>query len=178
LKALENPDVFLELMRRYEQPLLRYIQRIINVSVADAEDILQDVFIKSYENLNAFNIKLKFSSWMYRIAHNQSISYYRKNKRKIEQTHPADADELLITIASDLDIHREITQKEHDATIHRQIKKLPKKYKEVLILKYLEEKDYKEISDILHIPMGTVATLINRAKKQLKTIVSEHDLTY
>ena len=60
--TLKNRDVFLYLMRRYEAPLLRYIRRIAGVNIEEAEDILQESFIKAYQNLNDFDPKLKFSS--------------------------------------------------------------------------------------------------------------------
>src|SRR5665648_188700 len=71
--SLDNPDHFFCLTKRYESKLLRYIMRISKFSHEDAEDVLQDVFIKTYYNLNEFDSELKFSSWIYRIAHNQTI---------------------------------------------------------------------------------------------------------
>ncbi|PIZ73055.1 hypothetical protein COY06_05820, partial [Candidatus Peregrinibacteria bacterium CG_4_10_14_0_2_um_filter_41_8] len=66
-------------MQRYEGRLLAYINRLINVSNGEAEDILQEVFIKTYQNLNGFDLNLKFSTWVYRITYNQVISFFRKN---------------------------------------------------------------------------------------------------
>src|SRR3989339_1384271 len=80
--SLQNQDNYLFLIRRYQDKLLRYIQRISNVSLEDAEDILQEVFIKVYYKLNDFDPDLKFSSWIYRITHNQVISHYRKTQAR------------------------------------------------------------------------------------------------
>ena len=167
-RTLENPEVYALLVERYEKKLLRYIMRILSGTKEDAEDILQDVFLSAYKNLNDFDQELKFSSWIYRIAHNKVISHFRKvTARPKTMTYEGDS-QLLNILASEEDIAKSM-EKRHDAGEVRNIlDELDEKYREVLFLKFLEEKDYKEISDILEKPMGTVATLINRAKKQFK----------
>jgi RNA polymerase sigma-70 factor (ECF subfamily) len=129
---------------------------------------LQEVFIKVYRNLNDFDQSLKFSSWIYRIAHNEVISHYRKMKSRPKLI-TTDNDEWLKTIAGSDDLEKELERKFTSEEIRNILSKIDAKYREVLVLRFLEEKDYKEISDILEKPMGTVATLINRAKKQFKS---------
>ena len=167
-KTLENPETYALLVERYEKKLLRYIMRILSGTKEDAEDILQDVFLSAYKNLNDFDQDLKFSSWIYRIAHNKVISHFRKvTARPKTMTYEGDS-QLLNILASEEDIAKSM-EKRHDAAEVRDVlDELDEKYREALVLKFLEEKDYKEISDILEKPMGTVATLINRAKKQFK----------
>jgi len=167
-KTLENPEIYALLVERYEKKLLRYIMRILSGTKEDAEDILQDVFLSAYKNLNDFDQDLKFSSWIYRIAHNKVISHFRKvTARPKTMTYEGDS-QLLNILASEEDIAKSL-EKRHDAAEVRDVlDELDEKYREALVLKFLEEKDYKEISDILEKPMGTVATLINRAKKQFK----------
>lgn len=167
-RTLENPEVYALLVERYEKKLLRYIMRILAGTKEDAEDILQDVFLSAYKNLNDFDQDLKFSSWIYRIAHNKVISHFRKvTARPKTMTYEGDS-QLLNILASEEDIAKSM-EKRHDAAEVRDVlDELDEKYREALVLKFLEEKDYKEISDILEKPMGTVATLINRAKKQFK----------
>ncbi len=75
--TLTNQENFLYLVNRYDKKLLKFIQRISGLRLEDAEDLLQEVFIKVYQNLNDFDQDLKFSSWIYRIARNQAICYYR-----------------------------------------------------------------------------------------------------
>ena len=165
--TLRSQDYYSCLVSRYEAKIMRYIMRISSFSKEDAEDILQEVFIKVYKNLNDFDQGLKFSSWIYRIAHNEVISHYRRMKaRPILIT--TDADEWLKTMASSDDLEKELERKFTAEEIKNILSKMDMKYKEVLVLRFLEEKDYQEISDILKKPMGTVATLINRAKKQFK----------
>lgn len=162
------------LIERYEKKLFYYIKRTINAPNADCEDILQEVFIKTYKSLNGFNPDLKFSSWIYRITYNHTISYYRKHKNNAETISIEDSEALINTIKDDLDLEEE-TAKEFDAErIREAINSLDKKYRDVLVLKFLEEKTYEEISDIIRKPLGTIATLINRAKTKLKDKLQSH----
>jgi RNA polymerase sigma-70 factor (ECF subfamily) len=141
------------------------------VNKEDAEDILQDIFISAYKNLNNFNKDLKFSSWIYRIAHNRVISVWRKAKRSPVLFKNKDSLEIFNNIASNDDIFSDLIKKDLEKEVGGILNKLKKEYAEVLILKFLEDKSYMEISDILKKPMGTIATLINRAKKQFKEII-------
>jgi len=168
--VLDNPDLFLVLMRRYEAKLIRYIRRITNVSLEDAEDILQESFIKIYQNLNNFDARLKFSSWAYRITHNQVISNYRKLKARPQATFSDISEDIVNNLQSDFDVILGLDHEYNKKFITKTLNKMDAKYREVLILKFWEDRSYEEISDILKKPAGTVATLINRAKKQFKKI--------
>jgi len=167
--TLENQSYFLYLIEKYENKLLNYILRISNVSYEEAEDILQDSFIKIYTNLNDFDFNLKFSSWAYRIVHNQVINNYRKIQARPQLSNLPDIDDnMLNNLASDLNLEKEIDFKFLKKNINKILDKMDIKYKEILILKFLEEKNYNEISDILKKSSGTVASLINRAKKNFQ----------
>jgi RNA polymerase sigma-70 factor (ECF subfamily) len=168
--TLENQEYFLFIMKRYEDKLLRYILRISNIKKEDAEDLLQEVFIKVYQNLNDFDQKLKFSSWIYRITHNIVIDNFRKIKARPEivKLDQEINDKVLENIKSDFDISREIDIRYLRDVMEKVFKKIDEKYKEVLVLRFFEDKSYEEISDILKKPIGTISTLINRAKKQFK----------
>jgi len=166
------------IVERYEAKLTRYIRRISAATQEDAEDLLQEIFVKVYRNLYGFDPSLKFSSWIYRIAHNQVISQWRKTKSR-PQVLKFEADEdFLKFIAADEDLAGNIERKFTGEEVRDVISRLDGKYKEVLVLKFLEEKDYKEISDILRKPLGTVATLINRAKKQFAKVVKEKEIKF
>lgn len=176
--TLQNQDYFLYIVRRYEDKLKRYITRISGLPSEDVEDLLQDVFIKVYQNLNDFDTSLKFSSWIYRIAHNETISNYRKTKSRPQSVSYDDEPALANQLASKIDFVKEI-EKEYDAKIIRKVlAKMDKKYREILILRFLEEKDYNEISDILQKPIGTVGAMINRGKKQFKEIVRRNKVSF
>ncbi len=166
--ALSNQAYFASLIERYQYKLMSYVLRISSFSVEEAEDVLQEVFIKVYKNLNEFDPDLKFSSWIYRITHNQVINMHRKSQAR-PQSGSIDADtELLRKLASSLDTSRETNIKLLKENIDKILNNIDIKYREVLVLRFLEEKDYKEISDIIKKPMGTVATLLNRAKTVFK----------
>ena len=176
--TLENQSYFLYLIERYENKLLNYIIRISGVSHEDAEDILQDVFIKIYENLNDFDTSLKFSSWAYRITHNQTISAHRKRQARPQSIFLDPESDFLENLASELDLSQEIDLDFLKQNINKILAKLDEKYREVLILKFLEQKSYQEISDILRKPVGTVGTLINRAKKQFREEVDKENVQF
>jgi len=173
--TLKNQDYYLCLMKRYEAKLLNYILKISNISREDAEDILQEVFVKAYQNLNDFDLNFKFSNWIYSIAHNTTISVFRKKKVRPQTVSWEDKD-LDNILESTLDVENTSLQKLTYKHILKIINQLPLKYKDALILKFVEGKDYREISDILHKPMGTIATLINRAKKSLKQELEKEDI--
>lgn len=173
--TLKNQDYYLCLMKRYEAKLLNYILKISNINREDAEDILQEVFIKAYQNLNDFDLNYKFSNWIYSIAYNATISAFRKKKVRPQTVSWEDKD-LNNILESTLDVENTSLQKLTYKQILKIINRLPLKYKDVLILKFMEGKDYREISDILHKPMGTIATLINRAKKSLKQELKKEDI--
>ena len=173
--TLKNQDYYLCLMKRYETKLLNYILKISNINREDAEDILQEVFVKAYQNLNDFDLNFKFSNWIYSIAHNTTISVFRKKKVRPQTISWEDKD-LDNILRSTLDVEDASLKKLTYKHILKIINQLPLKYKDVLILKFEEGKDYREISDILHKPMGTIATLINRAKKSLKQKLEKEDI--
>ncbi len=164
--VLQDEENFLYLMDRYNGRLLRYIKRISGLNAEDAEDILQEVYIKVFKNLNDFDGSLKFSSWIYRITRNHVISNFRRLKSRPQSVNIESG--LLENIAGEIDIEKQADADYVKQTVKKALEKLDIKYREVLVLKFLEEYDYKEISDILKKPMGTVATLINRAKKKFK----------
>lgn len=163
--SLSKQDYFLCIMKRYEKKLISYIMRISSFNNEDAEDVLQEVFVKAYFNLNNFDPKLKFSSWIYRIAHNQTISEFRKKKvRPVFYFEERD----LVLFADKFNLSKSVDDTLLGEEISKVLQKMDKKYSEVLVLKFLEDKDYKEISDILKKPEGTVGTLISRAKRKFE----------
>lgn len=166
--SLKDQEYFGCLVSRYEEKMLRYIRRISGVNVQNAEDILQDIFIKVYRNLNDFDQDLKFSSWLYRIAHNQVISEFRKKQARPQLIGGEDIENFIHSVASTINIANETDEKILRSQVEKILEKIDLKYREALVLHYLEGKNYQEISDILRKPMGTVATLINRAKKNFK----------
>jgi len=168
--SLEDDKYFGELGDRYEAKLTRYVFRLTSVDTQTAEDILQEVFIKVYKNLNDYDDQFSFSSWIYRITHNEAISYVRKMKSRpqiAEKTDDMD-EEYINLVPDDTDVPEELARKELAGKIKEAVYELPEKYREVLILRFLEDKSYTEISDILKKSINSVTVQVNRAKDKLK----------
>jgi len=176
-KSLKNTEFFGILMTRYKSKLLSYILKISDITAAEAEDLLQDTFIKAYLNLNSFNPQLKFSSWIYRIAHNEVINHYHKNKNKVSLDYNL-SPEIVARLINNYDAGRVLDQSYLAESIKKALAAMDLKYREVLILKFWEEKDYQEISDILKKPLGTVSTLVSRAKIRLAEELKKNNFKY
>lgn len=174
--ALRERALFGHIVERYEAKLGRYITRLGVRNPDDRDDVLQEVFIKIYRNLNDFDERLSFSAWVYRIAHNEAISWYRKRKVRPEGNLIEDGD----TILSLLDDGHEDAESRFDrkidaGIINKALDDLPEKYRSVLILRYFEHLEYEEIADVLKLPIGTVGTLIHRAKGQLRASLEKQN---
>lgn len=161
-----NPDIFAELVVRYQKPLFRFIRRSSYFSTEDIEDVVQETFIKVYRSLNVFDEALKFSTWIYQIARNTMIDAIRKKQVRPKTTCLEEADAVKF-FRSDENIQLEIETEERIRILQELIEALPYQYREVLVLRFLEDKSYEEIMDIVQKPKGTVAALINRGRKQL-----------
>jgi RNA polymerase sigma-70 factor (ECF subfamily) len=176
-QALLSPESFALVIKKYEQPLLRYILRLGLTNIEDARDVLQEAFIKIYVNLNDYDDNLKFSSWVYRIVHNETMGFFRKKKvRPNIAIGNNDETAFLDNIRDDIDIAGDIDKKILSTKVDFVISKIDKKYREPLMLKFLEDKSYEEISDILQVPLGTVATLISRGKQKLKKEIIKNNI--
>ena len=174
--TLQNQDNFLYITKRYKDKLFRYIMRLTNIDPEDAEDILQEVFLKVYINLNDFDRDMKFSSWIYRITHNQVISHFRHAKSRPHGNSVSIEDNGVLNLSVDLDLDKEVDMGFLRKNIFKVLDSLDVKYREVLILKFFEEKDYKEISDIIKRPMGTVASFISKAKHEFKNELHKQNI--
>jgi RNA polymerase sigma-70 factor (ECF subfamily) len=174
-RALTDKQLFGELIDRYEQKLTRYITRLGVKDPDDQLDVMQEVFLKIYKNLNGFDTKLAFSSWAYRIAHNEAVSWYRKRSVRPEGHLVAESDEVVSLIASkELSADAVVDQAFNAQELSRALNAIDEKYREVLILRFFEHKEYDEISDILKLPIGSVGTLLHRGKKKLLAELNEH----
>ncbi len=174
--TLQQADWYGCLMQRYEHKLSRYIKRISGCPPEDVEDLLQEIFLAVYRNLNDFNPKLKFSSWIYRIAHNKTINQYRKAKARAQVIDGEEGEKILQIIHDGNDLSETVNDRITGEVLQRLFQKIEAKYKEVLVLKYLEEKDYQEMSDILKKPIGTIGTLLSRAKKSMLEIIKQEGI--
>jgi RNA polymerase sigma-70 factor, ECF subfamily len=165
-----------EIIERYQGKLFSYIYRLIG-NRDEAQDLLQDVFIKAFRNLNSFDAERKFSSWIYRIAHNEAVNHIKRKslKRFISWEDVVSVKDKLITSSVEDGADEAWVKKEMRKEVSDAVDKLPLKYKQVLLLRYFSDKSYEEISEILGRPVNTVGTLINRAKGKLKMRLKDID---
>ncbi len=161
-----DTESYAVLLHAYQAPLLRYI--IFLVHDADlAEDIVQDTFIKAYRNLAGFKQGYKFSSWLYRIAHNTAIDVVKKHHN---HTVELDDPQFVRLTAVDSKIAEQIDHEILAKDLRHCLGQLPAKYSAPILLYFFQHKSYIEISDILRLPTATVGVRIGRAKVRLREL--------
>jgi RNA polymerase sigma-70 factor (ECF subfamily) len=158
-------ELFGILMERYEQKLLRYGRRFLSER-DDIQDIVQEVFIKAYQNINGFDVSRRFSPWIYRIAHNAYVNAIKKKSRMPITLF--DFDTLVSHTVYEDPVEHERDREYIKQMIETCLASVPDKYKELLVLRYYEDMEYKEIADVLEVPMGTVSVRLMRARESLK----------
>lgn len=168
----QNREAYKELFARYQKKLFAYIYHLVS-SRDEAEDILQNVFSKTYVSIEHFDTTRKFSSWIYRIAHNESVNFLkRKSKRyTVSWDDISTSKDKLDTATNEERPEEKMEHQEIVKEIDLAMTKIPLKYQQVLKLRYFQEYSYEEMGKILGKPLNTVGTLINRAKKKLLDVV-------
>lgn len=168
-----DKEFFGVLIRRYERRIIFYIRRISGGTDEEIEDLAQNIFLKAYVYLNSFRPGENFSSWLYGIAHNECIDHWRKNKKHSGTISLEASANLLVILQSDEDISGEFQKKWTSEIVQKAISALPFKYREIIVLRFLEDKSYEEIAQILQKPVSTVGTLVRRAKELIKEIIQQ-----
>lgn len=168
-KTLEHKKYFSLIVDAYSEKLSRYVRRITYVSEQDREDILQNVFIKIYINLNNYDDSLSFNAWAYRITHNEVIDFARKENRKKDKGYIDIEDDVFTLIRNSSDFMEDLYQREDAEKIKRVLEKMSSKYREIIYLRFIEQYSYRDISDILQKSESNVTSMIHRAKKEFKT---------
>jgi len=163
-QALNNDEhACQKILNLYKGRIFSYVYRMVK-NYHDAEDITFDTFIKCFKALGRFDTSKKFSTWLYTIAHNQTIDFFRKNKQEYEYFDDRHA-------AKD-DFVEEYEKKKKMEKIDQALAKMPVLDRELVILFHREENSYQEISEILKIPITTIKTRLHRARKKLRDMVS------
>lgn len=161
-------EAFGTLVERYEGKLMRYANKFLQ-SKEDKKDLIQEVFLKAYSNIQSFNLKLSFSSWIYRIAHNEFVNALKKKSfRNTISVSLLDFDVLFPHLASNENPDTDISRKEIKEEMDSILGELDSKYREPLVLHYYEDMPYKDIADVLQVPVSTVGVRIQRGKAMLK----------
>lgn len=172
LEELRNPltsrKAFARLVSEYSERIYWQIRKMV-LSHDDANDILQDVFIKAWSNLENFRGEAKLTTWLYRIAINESITFL--NKKRIQNNISIDDDNifLLNTIESDEYFDGDEAQK----LLQKAILTLPDKQRLVFQMKYFEEMKYEDMSEILGTSVGALKASYHHAVKKIEKILGE-----
>lgn len=160
-------EAFGWLLERYEEKMKRYARRFLS-SEEDISDITQEIFIKVYKNIQQFNPARPFKPWLYRVAHNELVNFFKKKKK--DPLLFFDLDVYFPQFFSTRRTEEDSRRKEIKETVEHCLTKIDFKYREVLVLYYLEELSYKEIADIMKIPIATVGVRLRRGRSLLKDL--------
>jgi RNA polymerase sigma-70 factor (ECF subfamily) len=177
-----DETAFHELVRRYRSPITNYVHRMLN-DYDMAVDLAQETFVRIFTSAGRYRANHSFSTYIYRIATNLAISELRRRKRwrMVSITSffaPRDGDDPG-DAELDLPDHRplpdaDVLQDERRQMVRRAVGSLPEKYRSALVLRDIEELEYEQIAKILHLPIGTVKSRINRARSLLREKLRAH----
>lgn len=166
VRALEGEQkATTHLMERYQKQILSYIKTYIK-SPADAEDLCQECFNKTFKNLKSYNPEYAFSTWLFNIAQHICIDYYRKRKLNLvplnegESKNEKDNWSTSVPSPEETIINEQTVEK-----LILSIDSLDKIYREAAVLRYINEYAYEEIAKELNLPLNTVKTRVKRAKE-------------
>lgn len=169
---------FEELVRRYQRPIAAYVYRMVGDYDA-ALDLTQEVFIKVYNSLARYRSEFKFSTWIYKIAHNAAIDYLRRHSVR-EQTlaGSVDGDRREISIESRrLTPEQESERRERRSEIESIVQLLPAAYRELIALRHSHDLSYDEIAEVTGLPLGTVKNRLFRAREAMRDQLRQRGIT-
>jgi RNA polymerase sigma-70 factor (ECF subfamily) len=172
-------ESFEELVRRYQRPIVSYVYRMTG-NYESALDLTQEVFIKVYSSLARYRPEYKFSTWIYRIAHNTAIDHLRKHstrEQELEATTPEGETYERPYASSAPTPEEESVQAARRAEIEDVIGALPASYRELIVLRHAHDMSYDEIAEVTGLPLGTVKNRIFRAREAMRLPLIERGIT-
>jgi RNA polymerase sigma-70 factor (ECF subfamily) len=171
-----NELAFKKLMDKYERGLHFHISKMLRDKTL-LEDLIQEIFIKTYRNLKNYNPDYAFSTWLYRIATNHTIDYLRKKKLQTysidDPIQTKDGEMQMELKDSDASADAPIEQAQRKVMVQEAIQQLPEKYRMVIEMRHMQELSYQEIADELDLPIGTVKAHIFRAREALYKLMKD-----
>jgi RNA polymerase sigma-70 factor (ECF subfamily) len=169
---------FEELVRRYQRPISAYVYRMIGDYDA-ALDLTQEIFIKVYGSLARYRAEFKFSTWIYKIAHNSAVDHLRRNAtREQSLISGIEGDQYELPIESRrLSPEQESERKERRIEIESVVRRLPANYRELIILRHSQDLTYEEIVEVTGLPLGTVKNRLFRAREMMRQQFVEKGIT-
>jgi RNA polymerase sigma-70 factor, ECF subfamily len=167
-------DGFEELVRRYQRPITAYVYRMLG-DYESSLDVTQEVFIKVYNSLDKYSSDYKFSTWLYRIAHNAAIDYMRRNSANLQslETENEEGAYQLQLESPLLTPEQERERSEWRSEIEAVVKCLPAVYRELILLRHSQDLSYDEIAEVTNLPLGTVKNRLFRAREMMREIFIE-----
>lgn len=171
-------DGFEELVRRYQRPIAAYVYRMVGDYEA-ALDLTQEVFIKIYNSLRRYRPEFKFSTWIYKIAHNSAVDYLRRyGTREQSLTNEADGEQYEMPVESRrLSPEQESERAERREEIEQVVRALPATYRELVLLRHSHDMSYDEIAQITGLPLGTVKNRLFRAREVMRQEFIQRGIT-
>jgi RNA polymerase sigma-70 factor (ECF subfamily) len=161
---------FEELMRKYEKKIFSFVVRMVR-NEDTAVDLTQDFFFKIFTVLDKYNFEYKFSTWAYRICYNLVIDHIRKNQAAVDSLDDESVtarDLLESDNVSREDGFKALARAETRDYVWRVVDQIPLKFRELILLRYIQDLKYEEIAEITALPVGTVKNRIFKAKEILK----------
>jgi RNA polymerase sigma factor (sigma-70 family) len=159
------------LFEMYRQAIFHITVKIVR-NPDEANDLVQETFIKAFGSLKTYDHNYRFSTWLYKIAANSSIDYLRKRKidsLSLDKPIPTRDGDVQMEIPDDsYNPEQDLRNRERIIGIEDAIASLPEKYREVIVLRHKEDRSYEEIAEVLKVPVGTVKARIFRARELLK----------
>lgn len=171
-------DSFEELVRRYQRPIINYVFRMLGNYDA-ALDVTQEVFIKVYNSMTRYSAEYKFSTWLYKIAHNASIDYIRRHHTNLQslEVESEDGTYQVQYESKHLSPEQERERSEWREEIATVVKRLPAGYRELILLRHTQDLSYDEIAEVTNLPLGTVKNRLFRAREMMREIFVERGFT-
>ncbi|MBD3347574.1 MAG: sigma-70 family RNA polymerase sigma factor [Candidatus Eisenbacteria bacterium] len=170
LTAAGDDEAYRLLVERYSDFVYTVVLRIVR-NPEDAEDVAQEAFVRAHRSIGRFRGDSKFSSWLYRIAVNRALTHLKRRRRRPQTVEMSVSPRVEAEISSrhgDEDPERAVLDEEFRARVRHAVSKLPPRYRAAVTLFYLEERNYKEVAEVLGIPMGTLKTHLHRARALLR----------
>ncbi len=160
---------FEELVRRYQRPISAYVYRMVG-DYESALDLTQEIFIKVYGSLRRYRSEFKFSTWIYKIAHNAAVDHLRRNStREQSLLNTSDGEQYELPIESGrLSPEQESEREERRSEIESIVRALPANYRELIILRHSQDLSYEEIVEVTGLPLGTVKNRLFRAREMMR----------
>src|SRR6202158_1892804 len=169
---------FEELVRRYQRPIAAYVYRMVG-DYDSALDLTQEVFIKVYNSLARYRSEFKFSTWIYKIAHNAAIDHLRRYAvREQALTNGFDTERREVSLESRrLTPEQESERNEKRSEIESVVQLLPAAYRELIVLRHSQDLSYDEIAEVTGLPLGTVKNRLFRAREAMRDHLLQRGIT-